>query len=62
VKVENSSRKDEGFSEAIAWKSAQKFFGLEIFFSLWSVLVALGGRDLGGWAVELSAKTVKGLF
>jgi hypothetical protein len=27
VKVENSSRKDEGFSEAIAWKSAQKFFG-----------------------------------
>ena len=32
VKVENSSRKDEGFSEAIAWKTPQKFFGFR--FSL----------------------------
>jgi hypothetical protein len=57
VKVENSSRKDEGFSEAIAWKSRQKFFGF--CFSLvygafwWSWVEDIWGEGLWSLMVKL---------
>ena len=56
VQVENSSRKDEGFSEAIAWKTFQKFFGLEIFFSGLIGSVERDSGHLGGLSAQLAFK------
>jgi hypothetical protein len=62
VKVENSSRKDEGFSEAIAWKTPQKFFGWQIFFFGLIGLVERDRRYLGGLSAQLAPELGNGFF